>query len=58
MLRSPSRSRLTPEDMETALELDKDVTFYGPAGSVEVTLTPEERAEIIKRYTGEAPDTP
>ena len=36
----------------------KDVTFYGPAGPVEVTLTPEERAEIIERYTGEAPDTP
>jgi hypothetical protein len=36
----------------------KDVTFYGPAGPVEVTLTPEERAETIERYTGEALDTP
>jgi hypothetical protein len=34
----PIKVALTPEDMETAPELDTNVTFYGPAGAVEVTL--------------------
>jgi hypothetical protein len=57
---SPPRARHSLRvGWATALEpYTKNVTFYGPAGPVEVTLTPEERAETIERYTGAAPDTP